>query len=489
MENKKNEFGPLRSKFWPIHSYELKKFIPLTLIFFFISLNYSMLRNLKDIFVLDGAVTESMYFIKILGVMPFVILYTIVYNKLSGKYGRHKMFYYTISYFLVFFAIFAFVLYPNKDSLNLDGVYETGMHYLPSLKGLWASLKIWHISLFYINSELWGTFGISVVLWTFINEITNVSQSKRFYSFLALGANVALIFSATFLRLVGKNMVLLVYLVMISGIVTLLIYKNFYNNIKKFPEMYGIDETKTKKSKVKLGMWESFKFLMKSKYLGLISILVFAYGFVMSLIEAVWKSQVKLLQSSSGGDITVLSRIYSNEVYLIGITSIIMILFASSWIMAKSWRLSALLTPVVASILGALFFAFMMFGKNIAFFENIFGVSSLTLAVFAGMLQVVFIKSFKYTLFDPTKESVYIPLDYEEKVRGKAAVDGIGGRLGKSGGAALISFVLVPLLGPISEIVPYLFVVIALALFIWIKAVYALDIEFKKKLSQERENI
>ncbi len=66
-----------------------------------------------------------------------------------------------------------------------------------------------------------------------------------------------------------------------------------------------------------------------------------------------------------------------------------------------------------------------------------FGTTPLMLAVLIGAAQNILSKAAKYSLFDPCKESAFIPLDAESRTKGKAAVEVIGGPLGKSGGSFL----------------------------------------------------
>ena len=52
----KPEFNKFQSMFWPIHGYEMKKFLPMSFLMFFILFVYTMVRDLKDVLVQSYAV-------------------------------------------------------------------------------------------------------------------------------------------------------------------------------------------------------------------------------------------------------------------------------------------------------------------------------------------------------------------------------------------------------------------------------------------------
>jgi AAA family ATP:ADP antiporter len=240
MDSKK-EFGKIRSIIFPIHNEELRKFLPLTAVFFFISFNYSALRNLKDMFILENACAESIYYLKLIGVMPAVVIYTIVYSALTGSTDRDGRFNIIVGYFLVFFAAFLFFFLPNSESLKINGFADAMIEKSPNFFGLWEAIRNWHFALFYINSECWGTFCLSILFWTFANEVVSVKQSKRFYSFLAIGANIALITAGALLRFFKRDFNMMLVLVLVLGCLLLLIYNLFSRDITNNALAYNIE--------------------------------------------------------------------------------------------------------------------------------------------------------------------------------------------------------------------------------------------------------
>jgi ATP:ADP antiporter, AAA family len=113
------------------------------------------------------------------------------------------------------------------------------------------------------------------------------------------------------------------------------------------------------------------------------------------------------------------------------------------------------------------------------------GSTPLMLAVVFGTAQNIASKATKYSLFDPTKEMAYIPLDEESKVKGKAAIDVVGARFGKAGGA-LINQGLIIVLGGIGFIAPYVGAIMIFILGGWIIAARSLNKQFTA-LNAQRE--
>lgn len=495
------EFGPIRSIFWPIHGHELKKIVPMLLMFFFISFNYTVLRDTKDTLIIAAASNsgaETVAFLKVWGVVPAAILFMVIYSKLTNMFDKQKLFYISLTPFLIFFGIFAFVLYPAREALHPEASADALQAFLPAgFKGLVAIYRNWTFSLFYILAELWGSVALSLLFWSFANEITKVGEAKRFYALFGIGANVALIVSGPTVYFFSKirdkipagvdawgvSLSYLMSFVVVAGILIMLIYAWMNRYILTDTRYYNPEESAgPKKSKPKMGLLEGFKYLFTSKYLGCLALLVIGYGICINLVEISWKHQLHL-QYPNPNDYNAFMGGFST---ITGIVTTTMMLFVAHNILRHfGWSTAAKITPIVLLITGGAFFAFVIFRDNMTGFIAQLGTSPLMLAVIFGAAQNIMSKSTKYSLFDPTKEMAYIPLDQELKYKGKAAVDVVGARLGKSGGS-IVQQSLIMMLGGIQFITPYVAVLMMAFIGIWLLAAKSLGKQFAK-LTATRE--
>jgi AAA family ATP:ADP antiporter len=137
-------------------------------------------------------------------------------------------------------------------------------------------------------------------------------------------------------------------------------------------------------------------------------------------------------------------------------------------------------------ITGLAFFSFIIFDNSFALeVAAFFGTGPLAMVVVIGLIQNVLSKAVKYSLFDSTKEMSYIPLDDEMKSKGKAAVDVIGGRLGKSGGGFIQStFYMIMPYYSISDAAPYFAGIFFFMVIAWIFAVLGLSKEYHNKIEE-----
>jgi AAA family ATP:ADP antiporter len=489
------EFGKWRSLFWPIHAYELKKIIPMLLMFFFISMVYSLLRNTKDTLIVTapGGGADLIPFLKVYGVIPASVLYIFLFSKLSNLVDKEKLFIFSILPFLIFFAFFIW-LYLGRETIQPVRFVEHLQGRLPrGLLSLMALGRHWVLSLFYIMSELWGSVALSLLFWGFANAITRVDEAKRFYALFGLGANLALIavkFVNAFIHKVGgllstrygmetwsAYLTGLMAVVVVSICFTLGIFV-WMNKVVMTDPRFRLPESAhpAGNNKVKTPLGESLRVLWHNKVLRYIAILVISYGVAINLIEVTWKTYLGL-QFPNPVDY---QDYMSNFSFATGLTTLFLMLFVSSNVVRRfGWTVAALVTPVVLLVTGAGFFGFILGERLFGPWFQRFAMTPLAVGVLFGTIQNVMSKGAKYSLFDPTKEMAYIPLDHESKVKGKAAIDVVGARFGKAGGS-LLQQGLIGLYGSLRAVTGQIAVLLFLIIGFWIWADFRLGREFAR---------
>ncbi|HFL8794827.1 MAG TPA: Npt1/Npt2 family nucleotide transporter [Candidatus Azosocius sp. HAIN] len=500
---KEFEFSGFRKIFWPVHDYELKKVLPMAFMMFCVLFNYTILRDAKDGLVVTapGSGAETISFLKLYGTLPFAIIMMGIYAKLNTILSKPKLFYTMVCIFITFFALFAYVLFPYKEIVHASP--ETLISWkksYPRLQWFLPLIANWTYSLFYIFSELWGTVGLSVLFWQFANDINKVSEAKRFYPLFGLIGNVGLLCSGYMLYAitakyshlppserweVSLKWIILALLVCFCFIIYL--YRWVRNNVMTDPRLYDASQGSLpgKKKKVKLGFTESLKIVFSSKYLAYLAILVLSYGITINLVEVTWKSQMKL-QFPDTAEYVKIMGLFSMTT---GFTTIILMIVGANILRNLGWFVGAIITPAVMLITGAMFFSFIVFRDALSGILASISMTPVLMAVIIGWAQNVITKGSKYSLFDPTKEMAYIPLPDDIKTQGKAAVDGVGGRLGKSGGGIIQQILLLTILGSTQiTIAPYIGVFLLFISFIWLISVIGLNKEFQK-LSNESAQI
>lgn len=441
-------FGKWRSFFWPVHRSEFKKFIPLLLMYCLIAFCYGAMRICKDSMVITATHSgaETIPFIKVWAILPCAVLLTMLFTRLIGKYSREKVFYIMMGLFLSFFLLFAFVLFPFQDSLHPHAFADRLQEILPAgLKGFIAVFRNWTFTLFYVMSELWGTAILSVLFWGFANEVTSVSEAKRFYVLWSIGANMAGILAGQSAVFLSKNMyfswlpygteswhqsVLFVNLLVVGcGLATMFIFRYLNKNLEKNAAV--VKSKPVEKTSIR----QSFAYLMKSRYLIYIALIVLAYNLCINLVEVVWKNQAKHMYPNASDFHGFMGSVMT---WMSVVATAISIFVSGSFIRKFSWTAGALVTPIVTFVTGMTFFAFVLFDTGgYTWLADIFGATPLVLSVILGAFHNCMTRACKHTLFDATKEMSFIPLSSESKLKGKAAIDGVGSRLGKSGGSVI----------------------------------------------------
>jgi ATP:ADP antiporter, AAA family len=492
-----SEFGRIRACFWPVYRHELRKLLPMMLIMFLICFNYTILRNVKDAVVVTAKSSgaEVIPFIKVWVLLPMAVLATLIFTKISSRFSQEKVFYITITSFLVFFALFTFVLFPLQNILHPHQTADYLESQLPpGFKGLIAMFRNWTFTFFYVFCELWSTMVLSVLFWGFANEVTKITEARRFYSMLGVIASFSGIVAGVAANLLTNNqnwdktLEILMMTVIIFGCLTMVAFRWMNKNVLNAPEFHELHQTRSNQllPKKRLSIRESIDYLLNSKYLICIALIVVCYNLFINVVEIVWKDQLRQLYPET----VDYSRFMNYMTSAVGIIATTTSLFMAQLIARFGWTRTALITPVIMLLTSVGFFSFMLFRDDLSGPVNYFiGTTPLAIAVFFGAAQVCMSKACKYSVFDSTKEMAFIPLSHESKLRGKAAIDGVGSRIGKSGGS-IIHQGLLMLFGTVAASAPYVAAILLFVIFCWGYAVRSLGKQFASMIGDRgREEI
>lgn len=469
---------------------DLPKFIPAAFMMFLILLSQNIIRVIKDSVLSINIGPEAISFIKLYLEMPFGVLFCVIYAKMCNKMTTESVFRIIFIFFIILFILFGFFIIPNQEYFHPNSEYITELITLyPYLKWFLQMYGKWSYVLLYVAGELYPMIVFTLLFWHFLNKITSSKEAIRMYPFIGLIGHSNLLFCSKIITFFTMQNFLFNFLsgsIEEMSIKSLIIIASFCILIVLILHFYleqnVIGKLKIVENKIseplELNVIESAKLIIKSKYLGLIAILTISYSMAINLIEGVWLSKTKALYPSS----VEFMQYQGNVLFYTGCNTLLVAFLANYTIRKFGWKASALATPIAILIGGGLFYT-SIFTEEYLYLIGV--SSSLAFIVFMGGVQNVIGKGVKYSLFDDTKEMSYIPLSKELKTKGKAAVDIIGGKIGKSSGAIIqfLAFTIYPYAN-YNDITVHLFVVFLIISIVWIYSVIKLSSEYDKLLKE-----
>lgn len=448
---------------FPVRREELLLFILMFFIVCLVNVNFSILRSARNALVVadaGGSATFIPYF-ELFGTFPASIALTWGLSRLMRFCSPRFIFSMTVGFFLLFFLVFAFWIYPCKEQIHQLLEAKLGMFF--GLSRFKVIFTHWPDMVFYIMSELWKVAILSVIFWGFINQNLSLEKAKRFYPPLLLGTSVGAILAGPitvfctslstwhWLHLSDQrwqhSLYLLTFFLLACGLLTLVAFHYLFKMLRPPTSKNPIPQESTPKkepfSRKLLSLSSSLSYLRKSPYLSALLLMVVAEYIAYALGELIFLEVLKEAYPSPAE----YCQYMGNLTFWTGILTAISALVITPYVLQTvRWSRAALITPILMVLATFGFFAVICLSKA-GWFP---GTAFLPLVVLLGSFHFCIGRSAKYTLFDATKELAFIPLTQEAQMKGKLVVDGIGSRLGR-GTSSFLSIFLFLLMGGAGE--------------------------------------
>jgi AAA family ATP:ADP antiporter len=433
----------LKTQVFPVKRSEWALFGFMFLIVSLININFSVLRSMRNALVVADSGGSAAYipYFELFGTFPASILLTWALSRLMRVFSLRFIFSATMFFFLGFFLLFAFWIYPHKEEIHLFGLTRFKVFFTH-----------WPDMVFYIMAELWKVALLSVVFWGFLNQNLSLGEAKRFYPPLLLGTSVGTIlsgpitvfstslFSWNFFPLSPlrwqHSLYMLTFFLIVCGLLTHILFTLLY---KTFQTRTPVEVREKKDFSEKLSLSSSLRFLMDSPYLRSLFLIVIAEYVCYTLGELIFLETLKERYPSPAEYCQYMGTLS----FWMGMLTAVSAVFLTPYLLQTyTWGKTVLMTPIL------------MVGATVAFFSvntmakygMLPGLSPVAVVIALGSIHFCIGRAAKYTLFDAIKELAFIPLNQEGQVKGKLIIDGIGSRLGR-GGSSLINILLFLLAG------------------------------------------
>ena len=252
---------------------------------------------------------------------------------------------------------------------------------------------------FYVFGDMYNT-AMLALFWAFMNDIVVPNEAKRIYGIVGLGGVVGGFIGSTVVRNsvqeVGRSSLLLGCLLPIAIIAIIGVAVNKIAEKKEAPDSVIPPKTKKKGN----AAFEGAKLVFSSKYLLAIAGIIGLYEIISNIID--FQLSVMVGQYVIGD--TAKDAYFALVGQVIGIVSIIVQLFFTSFIMKRFGVGIALLLLPISIFLGSI------------------GFLVLPVLIFATIMSASD-NSLNYSINQSAKEALYVPTTRDEKYKAKAFID------------------------------------------------------------------
>ncbi|EPR79684.1 ADP/ATP carrier protein [Spraguea lophii 42_110] len=456
---------------------EDKKFWMMAIVFGLISYVFSIMKDLKDTFVIVRQIPASIHFLKLFYIPPIAILGTILIQKALVDSDNKSILMRMLLGFAVFYFLFAMVSLPLPFpvEINTDGLKDTFADGKMKYKGTESILALlltfysWTSTVLFISSEIFGTLVLSLLFLSFANDICPINEFLRFLPLLYTISNLSLILSSislyhisnflnTFSYRNGRVMfsclfIILSGLCLVAYFCTVILDRSVLSK-----PIFIVDGPQKKKSKQKISFNEGFKLMFTSKLVLSICLIVLFYNISQNMVDSSYKSLLRVEAERLGKNESFVINNQWRSQMTTGIGSIILLITPFSKIVRTAgWIVAGMITPIYVGVGCSFVFILAVYntsilGKNGIEYLNGFVQANRIIhsilnsddafltfkyEVIIGRYISAGFKIIKYASFDICKEAISMKINPNCRSRFKGVYDGICSKLGKSMGAML----------------------------------------------------